>query len=108
MPINLLEWAETADVARMPDALSRRIAQFLAQARGLSPDTRIRLAAQLAAEASVYVSPLPNEDAELFLAGVAAIRRDREFAALQGEQRRLETLRPTLSGLPHRFPKRSA
>jgi hypothetical protein len=91
----------------MPDALARRIAQFLAQSRGLSPDTRVRLAAQLAAEASVYVSPLPQENPELFLAGVAAIRREREFAALQGEQRRLETLRPTLSGLPHRFPKRS-
>ena len=106
VPIDLLEWAETADVARMPDALSRRIAQFLAQARGLSAPTRIRLARELASEASLYVSPLPESDAELFLAAVAALRRDREMAALSIEKRRLEQLRPVLTGLPHRFPQR--
>jgi uncharacterized RDD family membrane protein YckC len=106
VPINLLEWAETADVARMPDALSRRIAQFLAQARGLSAPTRIRLARELASEAALYVSPLPESDAELFLAAVAALRRDREMAALSIEKRRLEQLRPVLTGLPHRFPQR--
>jgi uncharacterized RDD family membrane protein YckC len=106
VPVQLAEWARTADVARMPDALGRRIAQFLAQVRGLSPDTRVRLARELASEASIYVSPLPSVDAELFLAAVASLRRDREFAALQLEKRRLEQLKPVLSGLPHRFPRR--
>lgn len=106
VPLELLEWAETADVARMPDALSRRIAQFLSQARGLSPSTRVRLARELASEASIYVSPLPEADAELFLAGVASLRRDREMRALELEKRRLEQLRPVLTGLPHRFPQR--
>jgi uncharacterized RDD family membrane protein YckC len=106
VPVQLAEWARTADVARMPDALGRRIAQFLAQVRGLSPDTRVRLARDLAGEASIYVSPLPSVDAELFLAAVASLRRDREFAALQLEKRRLEQLKPVLSGLPHRFPRR--
>jgi uncharacterized RDD family membrane protein YckC len=106
VPLQLVEWARTADVARMPDALSRRIAQYLAQARGLSQDTRVRLGRELASEASIYVSPLPTVDAELFLAAVASLRRDREFAALQLEKRRLEQLKPVLSGLPHRFPQR--
>ena len=107
VPVPLLEWAQTADVARMPDALARRIAQYLQQARGLSPDTRVRLGRQLATEASVYVSPLPTgADAELFLAAVASLRRDREFAALQLEARRLESLRPVLGGVPHKFPVR--
>ena len=106
VPLPLAEWARTADVARMPDALSRRIAQYLVQARGLSPDTRLRLGRQLANEASIYVSPLPVADAELFLAAVASLRRDREFTALQLQQRRLEQLRPVLSGLPHKFPAR--
>ena len=106
VPMPLVEWSKTADVARMPDALSRRIAQYLAQARGLSPETRVRLGRQLANEASIYVSPLPESDAELFLAAVASLRRDREFAALQLERRRLEQLKPVLSGLPHRFPQR--
>ena len=81
-------------------------AQYLAQVRGLSPDTRVRLGRELANEAAIYVSPLPAVDAELFLAAVAALRRDREFAALQLEKRRLEQLKPVLSGLPHRFPRR--
>ena len=106
VPLPLVEWAETADVARMPDSLARRIAQFLAQARGLNAQTRTRLARDLANEASVYVSPLPVADAELFLAAVASLRRDRELEALRLEQRRLETLRPVLGGLPHRFPQR--
>ncbi len=106
VPLPLVEWARTADVARMPDALSRRIAHYLAQARGLSPETRVRLGRELASEASIYVSPLPAVDAELFLAAVASLRRDREFAALQLEQRRLERLTPVLRGLPHKFPQR--
>ena len=108
VPLQLLEWSKTADVARMPDALARRIAQYLAHAHGLSPDSRVRLGRQLAHEASIYVSPLPEADAELFLAAVASLRRDREFAALQLEKRRLEQLRPVLTGLPHRFPERDA
>ncbi len=106
VPLPLAEWARTADVARMPDALARRIAQYLAQARGLSPETRVRLGRELASEASIYVSPLPTVDAELFLAAVASLRRDREFAALQLEKRRLEQLKPVLAGLPHKFPRR--
>ena len=106
VPLQLSEWSKTADVARMPDGLSRRIAQYLAQAHGLSHDTRVRLGRLLAHEASVYVSPLPEADAELFLAAVASLRRDREFAALQLEKRRLEQLRSVLTGLPHRFPER--
>lgn len=106
VPTPLIEWSKTADVARMPDALSRRIAHYLTQARGLSPETRARLGRDLANEASIYVSPLPTVDAELFLAAVASLRRDREFAALQLQQRRLEQLKPVLTGLPHHFPPR--
>ena len=108
VPLQLLEWSKTADVARTPDALARRIAQYLTHAHGLSPDSRRRLGQSLAHEASVYVSPLPDADAELFLGAVAALRRDREFAALQLEKRRLEQLKPVLTGLPHRFPERDA
>jgi uncharacterized RDD family membrane protein YckC len=106
VPLELVEWSTTADVARMPDPLARRIAHFLAQANGLSPAARIALGHQLANEASPYVFPLPQANAELFLAAVAAVRREREFAALQIERKRLDLLGPTLTGLPHRFSKR--
>lgn len=106
VPVELTEWSTTADVARMPDGLARRIAQFLRQAGRLTPDARDSLARSLASEASVFVSPLPATSAELFLAAVSAVRRDREFLALRLESERLERLRPTLEDLPHGFPKR--
>ena len=106
VPSELLGWAATADVARMPDGLSRRIAQFLRQSSRLTPDARTRLSRSLATEASVFVSPLPTVNAELFLAAVSALRRDREFTSLSLEAERLEHLRPALEGLPHGFPER--
>jgi uncharacterized RDD family membrane protein YckC len=106
VPTVLETWASTADVARMPDRLSRRIARFLMQAPALTPATRDRLSRELATEASSYVSPLPHVSAELFLAGVAAVRRDREFTALMLERDRLARLTPVLTGLPHGFPRR--
>ena len=106
VPVALLEWSRTADVAKMPDALARRVAQFLAQAPGLVPASRERLSRDLATEVSVFVSPVPSTSAELFLAAVAAVRRDREFAALELEKAGLARLAPVLDGLPRGFPDR--
>ncbi|MGV8970185.1 MAG: RDD family protein [Microbacteriaceae bacterium] len=108
VPSELQEWAETADVARMPDRLSRRIARFLMQAPALTPSTRDRLSRELAVEASPYVAPLPSVSAELFLAAVAAVRREREFTGLMLERERLTRLDTVLTGLPHGFPRRES
>ncbi|WAB81849.1 RDD family protein [Microcella daejeonensis] len=106
MPVELQDWALTADVARMPDPLARRIAQFLAQASGHTPATRERLAQQLAADSIPYISPVPAVAPELLLAGVAVLRRERESRALELERARLEQLQPTLAARPHGFPER--
>ena len=76
------------------------------QASGLTPTTRARLAETLAAEAAPFVSPLPSVEPELFLAGVAVLRREREARALELERARLDDLAPTLGALPHGFPDR--
>lgn len=106
VPAALVPWAATADVARMPDGLSRRVAQFLSQAPSLTPATRHRISGELANQASVFVSPLPAIEPELFLAAVAALRREREFAALQLERGTLDRLAPVLDSLPRGFPDR--
>ncbi|TFC00176.1 RDD family protein [Cryobacterium mannosilyticum] len=106
LPLELEEWSQIVDIVRLPDQLSRRIAQFLRQASRLTPDSRTRLASGLADEASAFVSPLPAVPSEMFLLGVAAVRRDREYAALLLERSRLERLRPALENLPHGFPNR--
>ncbi|MDM4762712.1 RDD family protein [Galbitalea sp. SE-J8] len=106
VPLELAAWAWTADVAALPDALSRRIAQFLEHAARLTPASRIRVAADLAREASAYVAPLPVAPDELFLAAVLVVRREREASALAGETARLARVAPALELLPHGFPTR--
>ena len=108
VPDELREWALTADVARMPDRVSRRIASYLRQAPRFSPTTRERLARELAHEASIYVFPQPERDVtdELFLAAISALRRERELTALTLERERLAQLAPALRDLPHGFPER--
>ena len=106
MPLELVEWSRTADVAKLPDALARRVAQFLAQASAMTPDSRARLARELANEVAVRVSPLPASGAEPFLAAVAVLRREREFAALELEKAGLDRLAPVLGGMPRGFPDR--
>ena len=106
VPPELAAWAQTADVAKLPDRLSRRVVQFLTQADRMAPGTRERLALELAAETAPYVSPLPNVHPHAFLVGVAAMRRDREYTALMLERTRLGRLDPVLHGLPNGFPDR--
>ena len=106
LPPELTTWSSTVDIVRLPDRLSRRIAQFLRQSGRLTPETRMRVAEALAAEAAPHVSPVPPVAPEVFLAGVAAVRRGREYAALMLERQRLERLRPALTRLPHDFPSR--
>jgi uncharacterized RDD family membrane protein YckC len=106
LPPVLDSWASTVDVARLPDRLARRVAQFLRQAHQLSPDTRVRLAEALAAEVAPFVSPLPPVPAEYLLIGVANVRRNREYTGHMLERDRLQALSPVLTGLPHGFPDR--
>lgn len=100
VPVELASWASVADVARMPDQLARRIAQFLGHAGKLDETRRPQVAAALAAEAAPYVHPVPGGDPELFLAAVAVVRREREAAALALEAQRLARLEPVLRGTP--------
>lgn len=107
-PLPLVAWTASADVARMPESLGRRIRNFLAQAPELDPPRRQHLARELANEVSPFVSPLPAIDPELFLAGVVVVRRERESAALGLEARRLARVDGALAGLPHGFPQRES
>jgi uncharacterized RDD family membrane protein YckC len=106
LPPELAAWGRVVDVARMPTQLSRRIAQFLAQATQYPVDRRAHLAAELAGEAAEFVAPIPPVTPELFLAGITVVRREREAEALRLERGRLERLQPALRGTPHDFPVR--
>ncbi|WP_208321955.1 RDD family protein [Paramicrobacterium chengjingii] len=106
LPPQLASWAQIADVARLPDRVARRIAQFLSQAPSMTPPSRARLSLELANDAAPFVSPVPSVDPMTFLYAVAALRRERSYRALMLERERLERLRPVLSGNPNGFPER--
>ncbi|MFS0733647.1 RDD family protein [Microbacterium sp. 1P10UB] len=105
-PPALAAWAEVADVARLPDRLARRIAQFVRQAENMEPSARARVAASLASEVRDLVSPVPAVDPELLLRGVAAVRHDRELRALELEERRVERLVAGAPDGPRGYPER--
>lgn len=92
LPPALGEWAQVADVARLPDRLARRVSQFLANAERLSPTARTRVAHELAAEVGPFVSPVPAVPAEELLRGVTVLRRQREQRALTLADDRAERL----------------
>ncbi|MBG6182809.1 putative RDD family membrane protein YckC [Arthrobacter sp. CAN_A214] len=102
MPPRLQPWASTADIARLPDPLARRVSQFLAQAPRLTPSARSVLAAELASEASLLVSPPPPRGThpEEFLHAVIAARRTREFRAMSLQRSRVVATAERLHRLP--------
>ncbi|WP_438353515.1 RDD family protein [Microbacterium sp. CJ88] len=106
VPPFLAGWAGVADVARLPDRLARRVAQFVRQAEHMAPSARARVAASLAAEVHPFVSPVPAADPEGLLRAVAAVRRDRELHALMLEERRVAALTAAAPDAPRGFPAR--
>lgn len=94
MPEQLSSWAPVADVARLPDRLARRIGVFLAQQGRMTPASREALARDLLAESSPYVWPLPDAEASVALAGIAAVRHDREKARLARQRALLQRILP--------------
>lgn len=106
LPPELAEWGAVADVTRLPDRLSRRIAQFARQATSLEPAARARIAASLAADCEPHVSPRPAVDPETFVRGVAAVRREREYEALVREAARVDALTAGVDDAPRGFPER--
>lgn len=106
VPPPLLEWAAVADVGRLPERLSRRLAQFASSAPNMEPSARARVAASLAQEAARHVSPVPAADPETLIRGVVAVRRQRELRALQLEAVRVERLTGAVAAVPRGFPER--
>ena len=106
VPPALAGWATIADVGRLPDRLSRRMAQFAQSAPNMAPSARARVGASLAREAAEFVSPVPAVDPETFLMGVVAVRRDRELRALNLETARADALARPVAGVPRGFPDR--
>lgn len=108
VPPQLQEWAAVADVARLPDRIARRAAQFARSAEGMDPGARGRAAQSVAAEVAPFVAPVPAVDPETLVRAVVAVRRDREYTALQRVDARATALAPESADAPRGFPVRRA
>jgi len=104
MPPALADWADGADIARLPDGLAMAVRQFLMRAPLLSPQSRATLGVELHDEVVAYLAPQPPAGIhpELVLSAVIADRRRRDTIRLQRDaalRRRLIPADP-LDSLP--------
>ncbi len=102
LPPSLQDWIRTADVAQLPDPLTRRISQFIGQAGRLTLQARSTLAIELANEASAFVFPAPpaGTSPEDFLNAVVAERRERDYSRLMTQRERTARTAQHLHRLP--------
>lgn len=102
MPQALASWAQTADMRRLPDGLALAARQLIGRAARLAPESRARLADDLAGRIEPYVAPAPppGTHPEAFLHAVLAERRERELRAGQRERRRAQEQAELLHRLP--------
>ncbi|MGC4173822.1 RDD family protein [Demequina sp.] len=103
MPPHLAHWANTADIARLPDSLALTGRLFLGRAASMRPESRDRIGRQIAAQVGQYVSPPPppGTHPEYFLAAVLTSRRDREYAQEVSRLRRADAETARVGALPY-------
>ncbi|GAB3172067.1 RDD family protein [Myceligenerans halotolerans] len=106
MPPELAGWADTTDMRRLPDGLALAARQFLGRAHKLAPQSRLRLADDLAGRIEPYVAPGPpaGTHPEAFLHAVLAERRLREEDAASRRQSRADEHASLLHRLPYAVP----
>ncbi|WP_291377575.1 RDD family protein [Demequina sp.] len=103
MPFGMTEWAQQADVRRLPDGLALTARLFLGRAHQMSHDARYRFGTEIAGQLASYVAPPPPEGThpETFIAAVLATRRDREYVSGISAQRLNAEEFQRLSVLPY-------
>lgn len=103
MPFGMTEWANQADVRRLPDGLALTARLFLGRAHQMANDSRYRFGTQIAGQMAEYVAPQPppGTHPETFIAAVLATRRDREYVAGMAAQRTNAAELERLSTLPY-------
>lgn len=106
LPADLVGWASVADVSRLPQRLENRLAGYFRTAATLRPELRWTAASALAAQIAPYAQPVPPVEPERYLAGVVALRRERDAAALGRRAATLAGLADVASARPAGFPER--
>jgi uncharacterized RDD family membrane protein YckC len=106
MPPSLVDWAETADIRRLPDGLALTARLLLSRAATLRPEARVRLGNLIGSEIDRFVAPPPPDGThvETYIAAVLATRRDREYVLAVKQASRAFTNGEAMRRLPHGVP----
>ena len=90
VPVDLQQWADSADVGRLPVTLMADIRSFLPRTEQTNPESRRLLSRDLVQRTLPHVAPAPppDTDPEAFLAAVIAERSRRDEHRLRIAQRR--------------------
>ncbi|WP_058729603.1 RDD family protein [Curtobacterium oceanosedimentum] len=105
LPVELVPWAAVADVSALPQRLEDRLGAFFRSVGDLRPEAREATARTLAAAAAEYASPVPDVHPEVFLAGVVAVRRERDVQALRARAALLDGAAAVAGARPPGFPR---
>ena len=105
LPPELTAWAARADVSSLPQGLENRLGAFFRSAADLRPEAREAAARAIAAEVATYAHPVPPVHPEVFLAGVVAVRRDRDVRALRSRAALLDRAAAVAGARPPGFPR---
>lgn len=105
LPAELVAWAGLADVAALPQRLEDRLGAFFRGAADMRPEARVATAQRLAAEVVPFVHPVPPVPAEVFLAGVVVLRRERDDRALRARVAVLDRAAAVTGARPPGFPR---
>lgn len=101
-PPGLQQWAESADVGRLPVPLMADVRSFLPRAEQTNPESRRLLSRDLVQRTLPHVSPAPppGTDPEAFLAAVLAERSRRDEQRLRLTQQRQRDLSAEVRSVP--------
>src|SRR5699024_6628665 len=96
MPPGLARWAQSCDIAPLPDGLALGIRGYLLRSPGLTPAARGSLTASLLEQTMQHVAPPPPAGApgEHILAAVLAEARRRDAARSEASRRARSRLLP--------------
>jgi uncharacterized RDD family membrane protein YckC len=94
VPPGLRDWAQAADVGRLPLTLMQDIRSFLPRAATINPESRRQLSRDLLRRTLPHVAPAPppGTDPEAFLTAVIAERSRRDETRLRRAQERQREL----------------
>ena len=97
MPPGLESWAQSLELARLPDDLANTARQFLTRWHQLAPPVREGMGMQIATQVATFVSPPPppNVPPAAYLSAVLAERRRRAEARMAPRPAPPEERRPT-------------